>query len=140
MIAMQRNYALLVMLSIASLAFAMPAIAQNQSSFVLPSGNIGCTYTARGGTEIYRPVDGGPELSCDRVEPSYQRVIMGPRGPGRIYRNVGDASCCDSGPVLSYGQVWRQGPFTCESNEGGLFCRRDDGRGFSMARRGIVLD
>ncbi len=140
MTATQRKHPFLVMLSLACLAPAGPGMAQNQSSFVLPSGNIGCTYTARGGTDVYKPVDGGPELSCDRVEPSYQRVIMGPRGPAKLYRNVGDASCCDTGPVLAYGQVWRQGPFTCESNEGGLFCRRDDGRGFSMARRGIALD
>ena len=40
-----------------------------QVEFVMPSGNIGCIYTPQGGTDIYEPRGGGPELSCDRVFP-----------------------------------------------------------------------
>lgn len=38
-------------------------------AFATPSGNIGCTYVPAGGTDVYEPKDGGPELQCDRVEP-----------------------------------------------------------------------
>ena len=49
-----------------------------QISFVMPSGNIGCIYTPRGGTPTYQPVDGGPEISCDRIAPSYVSITLGP--------------------------------------------------------------
>src|SRR6218665_995514 len=63
-----------------------------QEEFVLPSGNIGCIYTPEGGTDVYVPEDGGPELACDRVEPRYVRAILSAKGPGRLLKNVGDPS------------------------------------------------
>ena len=50
-----------------------------QINFVLPSQNIGCTFTPKGGTGVYQPFDGGPELSCDRVAPQYVRVVLTPK-------------------------------------------------------------
>ena len=44
---------------------ASPALAQ-QESFVMPSGNIECTYTGPAGTSVYQPQGGMAELSCDR--------------------------------------------------------------------------
>lgn len=58
----------------------IPASADGQVEFNAPSGNIGCIYTPKGGTSTYEPKDGGPELSCSRVEPSYITVILGPKG------------------------------------------------------------
>ena len=62
-------------------AMAAPALAvefepndQGFTEFNMPSGNIGCFYTPEGGTDVYKTSDGGAELSCDRVEPSYVRV------------------------------------------------------------------
>ncbi|RVA23183.1 hypothetical protein EN935_28505, partial [Mesorhizobium sp. M7D.F.Ca.US.004.03.1.1] len=55
----------------------IPASADGQIEFNTPSGNIGCIYTAKGGTSTYEPKDGGPELSCSRVEPSYVTIILG---------------------------------------------------------------
>jgi len=86
--------------------------AEEQVEFVLPSGNIGCTYTPKGGTSVYQPVDGGPELLCDRVAPSYVRIILGPTGKAVLHKDVGDASCCSAEPVLAYGKEWTAGPFT----------------------------
>ncbi|RUU64585.1 hypothetical protein EOD03_37370, partial [Mesorhizobium sp. M7A.T.Ca.TU.009.01.1.2] len=62
-------------------AQSIPASAEGQIEFNTPSGNIGCIYTAKGGTGTYEPKDGGPELSCSRVEPSYVTIILGPKGP-----------------------------------------------------------
>lgn len=117
---------------------ASPALAQ-QESFVMPSGNIECTYTGPAGTSVYQPQGGMAELSCDRAEPTYVRVIMSARGAVKLIRNVGDPSCCGVEPKLTYGTVWRKAPFTCESSEAGVICRRDDGAGFQMSRRGVSL-
>jgi hypothetical protein len=108
-----------------------------QEEFVLPSGNIGCIYTPEGGTAVYVPEDGGPELACDRVEPLYVRAVLSGNGPGRLLKNVGDPSCCSAGPVLDYGQRWSAGPFTCLSTRKGLACERDDGHSFFLSRARI---
>ena len=124
-------------------AIALPAAAaefepdeQGQISFAMPSGNIGCVYTPEGGTDVYEPVDGGPELSCDRVEPSYVRVILGPLGKTKRYNDVGDASCCGSDNILDYGDVWKMDGFRCTSEATGLACKRGK-HGFSISRKAI---
>lgn len=112
---------------------SLPAHADEQVEFVLPSGNVGCIYTPKGGVAHYQPVDGGPELSCDRVEPQYVRIVLGPKGKAVLIKNVGDASCCSAEPVLVYGKVWKAGPFTCQASTKGLECKRDR-NGFVMSR------
>lgn len=131
------------LLSLAFLAAAAPAFAidfdknaQGQIAFTMPSGNIGCIYTPEGGTDVYEPAGGGPELSCDRVEPAYVRVSMGPAGKAKRYNNVGDASCCGGDQVFGYGEVWRYDGFRCVSDDAGLSCKRG-GHGFSMSRKSI---
>ncbi|MFB2553428.1 DUF6636 domain-containing protein [Ensifer soli] len=115
-----------------------PVIAvEPQQQFVLPSGNIGCVYTPAGGTDVYRPADGGPELACDRIEPVYVRAILSSTGRGRMDEAPGDQGCCAAGPVLGYGEVWRAGPFSCLSERTGLTCSRADGHGFFLSRRRI---
>ena len=113
--------------------FPLAVQAEEQVEFVLPSGNIGCTYTPKGGTSVYQPVDGGPELLCDRVAPSYVRIILGPTGKAVLHKDVGDASCCSAEPVLAYGKEWTAGPFTCKATTKGLTCARGE-NGFVMSR------
>jgi hypothetical protein len=115
-----------------------PAGANGQINFVLPSQNIGCTFTPKGGAGVYQPFDGGPELSCDRIEPQYVRVVLTPKNVRR-FDNVGDRDCCAADNVLPHGARWMQGPFTCNSSATGLVCARDDGRGFLMSRSAIKL-
>jgi hypothetical protein len=129
------------LLSLGFLAAAAPAFAmdfdetaQGQIEFTMPSGNVGCIYTPEGGTDVYEPAGGGPELSCDRVEPSYVRVTIGPAGKARRFNNVGDASCCGGDNVFEYGEVWKYDGFRCVSSESGLVCKRG-GHGFSMSRK-----
>ena len=111
---------------------------QGQIEFTMPSGNVGCIYTPAGGTDVYEPMGGGPELSCDRVEPAYVRVMMGPAGIPKRYNDVGDASCCGSGNVFGYGEVWKHDGFRCTSSETGLTCKRG-GHGFSMSRKAVKV-
>ncbi len=108
--------------------------------FVMPSGNIGCIYIPEGGTAIYQPTDGGPELSCDRVEPKYVRATLGRAGKAVVRTNVGDQGCCGGDSTISYGETWSAGPFTCYSERSGLTCRRDDGHSFLLSRARLRAD
>jgi hypothetical protein len=104
------------------------------TSFVMPSGNIQCIFIPQHGTEVYVPADGGPELSCDRAEPTYLRFTLSRRGPAKVISNVGDQGCCGGPNTLPYGEFWRIPPFTCWSATGGLTCERDDGHGFFISK------
>lgn len=108
--------------------------------FVMPSGNIGCIYTPMGGTEVYQPADGGPELSCDRVAPKYLRATLGRSGKAVVRTNVGDQGCCGAERTLDYGETWSAGPFTCFSQRTGLTCKRDDGHSFLLSRARVRAD
>ena len=114
------------------------AEASGQTSFVMPSQNIGCTYTPAGGTPLYKPFDGGPELSCDRIDPTYVRVVLTPSSLRR-FDLVDDQGCCGVENVFAYGSRWSAGPFTCESATSGLTCMRGDGRGFVISRATVEL-
>lgn len=134
---MLRSLSLLATVAVAGTAFAEPLSFPSdsgQESFVTPSGNIGCVYTPAGGTDIYVPTDGGPELQCDRVEPKYLRFTLGAAGAATVTGDVGDPGCCGSENTLPYGAVWRADPFTCISMEAGLACTRDDSHGFFISR------
>ena len=106
----------------------------------MPSGNIGCIYIPEGGTVEYRPADGGPELSCDRVEPKYLRATLGRAGKAVVRADVGDEGCCGGEKVIPYGAVWSAGPFTCHSERTGLTCRCDDGHSFLLSRARVTAD
>lgn len=108
--------------------------------FIMPSANIGCVYIPEGGTDVYQPEDGGPELSCDRIEPKYLRAILGRSGKGRVLSNVGDQGCCSAEKILDYGETWRGGPFTCYSERTGLTCERNDGHSFLLSRARVRAD
>lgn len=101
--------------------------------FQLPSGNIGCAYIPAGGTAVYRSPDGRAELQCDRVAPTYVRLVLSETGPGVVQENLGEAPCC-AGQILDYGQNWSRGPFTCQSAESGLTCTNADGNSLILSR------
>ena len=111
-----------------------------QEVFMMPSGNIGCVYTPAGGTAVYQPQDGGPELACDIVAPRYVRATLGRAGAATLNHAVGDPSCCSAAQVLDYGQSWSRGPFACASERSGLSCRRDDGHSFLLSRVQVSAD
>jgi hypothetical protein len=126
----------LVTTASAQTAPTFKAESSGQIVFATPSKNIGCTFTPAGGTSVYKPFDGGPELSCDRIKPSYQRVVLTPKNV-RLFKDVGDQDCCGETNIIAYGTRWTQGPFTCESAATGLTCRRSDGKGFTINQAAI---
>ena len=109
-----------------------------QINFVVSALNLGCTFTPKGGTAVYKPSGGGPELSCDQTEPRYVRVVLTEKTMRR-YDQVGDQGCCNVENELKPGASWTQGPFTCYASDVGLTCKRRDGRGFSVAKAKITL-
>jgi hypothetical protein len=108
--------------------------------FVMPSGNIACIYIPEGGTAVYQPPDGGPELSCDRLEPKYLRATLGRSGKASVETDVGDQGCCFSDTTVDYGETWSAGPFTCHSERTGLTCERNDGHSFLLSRARVRAD
>jgi hypothetical protein len=113
---------------------SIPASAEGQIEFNTPSDNIGCIYTPKGGTGTYQPQDGGPELSCSRVEPSYITIILGPKGPATLIKNPGEQPCCSDVTRLAYGNSWSAGPFLCQSSTKGLTCTATNGHGFFISK------
>ena len=106
-----------------------------QISFMMPSGNIGCIYTPRGGTETYQPADGGPEISCDRIAPKYVNITLGPKNAAVLTENPGEQGCCGGDNVFAYGNIAHLGGFVCSSSTGGLTCETADKRhGFCVAK------
>ena len=137
----------LLMLAAALIAgLAMPALAAEvefeaneagQVEFVMPSGNIGCIVTPEGGTDVYQPEDGGPEIMCDRVEPEYVRVTLGADEAEEL-DDVADPSCCGAEQVLEYGDWAEIEGFVCTAKTTGLTCKtEDEAHGFKMSRSSI---
>lgn len=134
----------LILLALGLALVALPAAAKEQQfkaqsngqiTFVMPSNNIGCIYTPKGGTDTYTPASGGPEISCDRVEPSYVNVVLGPEGPAILTENPGEQSCCGGDNVFAYGNTAHLGGFLCTSSSAGLTCETADKRhGFCVAK------
>ena len=131
--------ALAVLLSMPATAaeVELEASDSGQVEFVMPSGNIGCVVTPEGGTDVYEPEGGGPEIICDRVEPDYVRVLLGADAAEEL-DEVADPSCCGGEQVLQYGEWTEIEGFICYSETTGLTCNtEDEAHGFSMARAGI---
>lgn len=118
---------------------SIPASSGGQTEFNAPSGNIGCIYTPKGGTSTYSPQDGGPELSCSRVEPSYITIILGPKGPATLIKNPGEQGCCSDVDKLAYGNSWGKGPFSCQSSTKGLTCTASNGHGFFISKAKVTV-
>jgi len=97
-----------------------------QVTFVMPSGNIGCIYTPRGGTPTYQPADGGPEISCDRIAPSYVNITLGPKNAAVLTENPGEQGCCGGDNVFAYGNTVTFDGFKCSSSDAGLICETPD--------------
>ena len=125
---------LLVVIAVLA-AGAFPAAAKEQVfkvqdncqvGFVMPSGNIGCIYTPRGGTDTYQPADGGPEINCDRIAPSYVNIRLSPKGPAVLTDNPGEQGCCGGDNVFAYGNTASFDGFACSASDAGLICETPD--------------
>jgi hypothetical protein len=118
----------------------IPASDGGGIEFLMPSDNVVCIYVpSAGGTATYTTADGGPELSCDRLAPSYLRFTLESKGKAILIKDPGDQPCCGGDHYLAYGTELRVAPFTCDSTTAGLTCTRDDGHGFFISKAKIKL-
>ena len=114
-----------------------PPAADGTISFVMPSGNVGCTFVPAGGTAVYQTATGQEELHCTRVEPTYLVVILEHHLGGHQAQAPGEVPGLGPAPVLPYGMFWQAGAFTCLSARSGLVCTNGSGAGLRMARAGV---
>lgn len=119
-------------------AFFAPA-ADGTISFVMPSGNVGCTFVPAGGTPVYQTATGMEELHCTRIEPTYRVVILEHHLGGHTAFAPGEVPGLPMAPELPYGQFWQGGAFTCLSARSGLVCTNGSGAGLRMARAEIEV-
>lgn len=137
-----------IAIAAALLALVPPSLAKEQAmkpnnmgqiEFSLPSGNIGCVYTPKGGTANYMPIDGGPELTCDRIEPTYVNVVLGPDFEAEAIDDPDEQSCCSISNVLEYDNEVILDGFICYAERTGLVCQTTGGEhGFLMSKSHIV--
>lgn len=104
-------------------------------TFMAPSGNIGCIYIPAGGTDVYQPSAPGAELQCDRVEPTYLRVVLPEHAAARVV-DTQERGCC-GGETIEYGQTWAEGPYTCDVTDAGVACASAVGHGFTLSRAAV---
>ena len=133
------------LLSITILALVSPALAgdfdiinfpsdNGTVNFTMPSGNVECQYTPAHFRGTYRTEDDLAELSCDRAQPAYLRIILGEKIKPHIIENPGDQPCCGDTNPFTYGHSWKSGPFECDSRADGLLCTREDSHGFRVSK------
>lgn len=100
--------------------------------FMAPSGNIGCVYVPAGGTAVYEPAEPGAELQCDRIAPTYVRIVLPENSAARIVETE-ERGCC-TGQTIAYGDRWAEGAYTCDVTETGVSCASAAGHGFTLSR------
>jgi len=137
-------------LTLSALVWAPPAIAGDFDPidfpskdgaviFSMPSGNRECNFTPAHYRGVYRTPDDLAELSCDRAQPSYIRIVLGEKLKPVLIKNPGDQPCCSGNNVIPYGRSWRQGTFECDSRADGLYCTREDQHGFRVSKAKVEL-
>ena len=74
--------------SVSARTLSFPPQSSGVVQFKTPAGDIGCTYIPAGGTDVYAPKDGGPELQCDRIAPVYLRFFLYKTGKAQPKQRV----------------------------------------------------
>jgi Family of unknown function (DUF6636) len=128
----------LVLIGMAALIFAAPALALNAKTFRTPSKNIACAYypVSITGRAVFRcdllsGLKPRPARHCDV---DWTGASMGPRGKAGP-TCAGDTVYERRAPILAYGRTWSYGGISCTSRATGLTCRNRDGHGFFLSRQ-----
>ena len=109
----------------------------DNAGFQSPSRNISCMVFPDGNKRAIRcditVMDTKPKRPADCELEYGQAFMMDVRGSAeRIC--YGDALTDKPLPVVSYGQVWQRGGFTCTVEQTGVTCFNTDRHGFSLSR------
>ena len=117
----------------ALLGLAGPAQRPAIEFFRMPSGNIGCVYSARDAVLRCDILSGLRPEPRRRCELDWTGVSLTAAGRARAVC-AGDTAVDRRAPVLRYGRTWRRGGITCFSQRTGLRCRNRAAHGFLLAR------
>jgi hypothetical protein len=125
--------------------FAPAAALAESPSFKTPSGNILCGY---------RDVDGTQAVRCDileRADPDPvlpmpadcdldwgNMFVVGRSGAAGL-ECAGDLAADPASPVLGYGEVTKHFGITCMSDQAGLTCINEEGKGFTLSKKAQKL-
>lgn len=117
-------------------------LAQNpnyeQTSFVMPSGNIYCALIGEDNKMLRCEIQSILNPLPPQPYPNYCEFDW---GPGFLLRQQGkpDVLCISdtiagTNNILSYGKTWQNSGFKCVSKRTGLMCSNPDGHGFFLSR------
>lgn len=129
--------ALVCALVAGSISAETPGTARQQA-FTTTAGGIGCTYRPAEAARAGRPEATPAELACERIAPTYARIIMPAVGAPRIVAEAPEKPTPVTRTRLAQGGVWIGGPFACEAQAGGVTCTRGDGQKIIVTGRSIV--
>ncbi len=105
--------------------------------FQSPSKNISCLVFPSGSQNAIRcdisVMDAKPKRPAD-CENEYGQAFMMQSKGGAERICHGDALTDKVLPVVSYGEVWQRGGFTCTPEQTGVTCFNADRHGFSLSR------
>jgi hypothetical protein len=118
------------------------ASASTVISFRMPSGNIGCVFSAG------LPVAAKPTIRCD-IRSGLKPRPRPPAGCDLDYGDSvelsrtgraslvchGDTAIDPRARVLGYGHTWRRNGLSCTSRDVGLTCSNRSGHGFFLSRQ-----
>lgn len=109
-----------------------------QSSFVMPSGNIYCALIGEDNDMLRCEIQ---SLLNPLPPQPYSNYCEFDWGAGFLLRQQGkpDVLCISdtiagSNNTLSYGKTWQNSGFKCISKRTGLMCSNSDGHGFFLSR------
>ncbi|MGB3448247.1 MAG: DUF6636 domain-containing protein [Xanthobacteraceae bacterium] len=121
------------------LSAAVPTFAQNRAiGLQTPSGNIHCQFFSYDHQSSFRcdigQIATRPPRPTDCDLDWGSAFEMPVRGNKTQRLCHGDTVMDKSLPVLSYGEIWQHGGFTCTSEQNSLTCFNADRHGFSLSK------
>lgn len=114
---------------------AMPATAQDYTSFQAPSGNIHCWIDGYGARcDILEATSSFTRRPADCDLDFGSAFFIDPQGRKGAVGCVGDTVAQPNNPVLGYGSRMEFHNITCTSERTGVTCTNPAGHGFTLAR------
>ncbi|MBU7582330.1 MAG: hypothetical protein KAF91_05380 [Nostoc sp. TH1S01] len=131
---MKRKNFLAILTTTAFSIISLPAIAQAETSFQTPSGNIHCLIADESiRCDVLQITGRIPPQPKDCELDWGHAFIIDSRGGG--YRGCyGDTVVDANSPILQYGKTLRYQGFVCTSRRTGLTCINRDKRGWELSR------
>lgn len=109
---------------------------QGDETFRMPSGNVGCYFSAMDGSlrcDVIEATQAPPERPDDCELDWGAMFDMTTHGEARRIC-AGDTVAGSQAPLLEYGRTWTRAGFECVSRSTGLHCTNAAGHGWQLSR------